>query len=118
MSLTTTGNNDLISKYLEKKNDIIKELEEPINFKDDVDIVSSTTLSLYSRPSNFNSDFLNNSISHFNNNSSNKNLKYLRKDYSLTERNEKGKSLSLNKSIKNNIHSNIKKFSRMSNHKL
>ena len=118
MSLTITGNNNLLRRYLEKKSDIIKELEEPINFKDDVDIVSSTTLSLYSRPSNFNSDVLNNSISHFNNDSSNKNDKHLRKDYSLTERNEKGKSLSLNKSIKNNIHSNIKKFSGMSNHKL
>ena len=118
MSLTTTGNNNIIRKYLEKNSDIINELEEPINFKDDVDIVSSTTLSLYSRPSNFNSDFLNNSISHFNNNSSNKNLKYLRKDYSLTERNKKGKCLSLNKSIKNNIHLNIKKFSGITNHKL
>ncbi len=118
MSLTTTGNNDLISKYLEKKNDIIKELEEPINFKDDIDIVSSTTLSLYSPPSNFNSDFLNNSISHFNNDSSNKNFKHLRKDYSLTERNKKIKSISLNKSIKNNINSNIIRFSGITNHKL
>ena len=113
MSLTKNiNNNKLLEKYyLERTSEIIKELEEPINFKNDIDIVSSTTLSLNSSNLNSNLDLLN-----YNNSFTNYDYSFNKKtnNNNLSGRNKKGKSLSMCKS--NNINhnltiSNLKRFS-------
>ena len=113
MSLTKNiNNNKLLEKYyLERTSEIIKELEEPINFKNDIDIVSSTTLSLNSSNLNSNLDLLN-----YNNSFINYDYSFNKKtnNNNLSGRNKKGKSLSMCKS--NNINhnltiSNLKRFS-------
>ena len=113
MSLTKNiNNNKLLEKYyLERTSEIIKELEEPINFKNDIDIVSSTTLSLNSSNLNSNLDLLN-----YNNSFTNYDYSLNKKtnNNNLSGRNKKGKSLSMCKS--NNINhnltiSNLKRFS-------
>ncbi len=113
MNLTNTiNNNKLLEKYyLDRTSEIIKELEEPINFKNDIDIVSSTTFSLNSSNLNENIDLLNSNNS-FTNNEYSFNKKV--NNNNLSGRNKKGKSLSMCKS--NNLNhnltiSNLKRFS-------
>ena len=91
LSLTSNGTNNIIDKYLEKS---------------DVDIISSSNLLVNPQTSNFNIDSLNSNYSTLN---CNNNLI----NNSLSERNKKGKSLSMTKTMKINHNftiSNIKKF--------